>query len=51
MELTKEQIEEIYNKFKEEDEQYYTYDSIPEKEKKQIKELYKEKDETNKKRT
>lgn len=49
MELTKAQIEKEYNKTREEDVQYYTYDLIPEKDIKEIIESYnKSKDETNK---
>lgn len=48
MELTKEQIEKEYNKTREEDVQYYTYDLIPEKDIQEIIESYnKSKDETN----
>lgn len=47
MELTKEQIEKEYNKTREEDVQYYTYDLIPKKDIQEIIETYNNKqDET-----
>lgn len=48
MELTKAQIEKEYNKTREEDVQYYTYDLIPEKDIQKIIESYnKSKNETD----
>lgn len=50
--ITAKEIEEVYNKEREEDEQYYTFNNIPKDEvKKIINQLIKSKDGTNKKRT
>ena len=50
--ITAKEIEEVYNKEREEDEQYYTFNNIPKDEvKKIINQLIKSEDGTNKKRT
>ena len=50
--ITAKEVEEVYNKEREEDEQYYTFNNIPKDEvKKIINQLIKSKNGTDKKRT